>query len=144
LLGAPTSVLAQRGTLKAVTASASVADLGVVGVVSPLAWYTRLPTGDIKVAGTVTSTHNGAYVLQSRLSKSVPDTVLARAPNGSYVLLTTTAWVAVAQGTGGTKKSNAVDYWIKWGKGSSKKPQDAEAIPVIYRVIAPLHQGRPR
>lgn len=121
---------------KTLNVSANVADVGLVVNVSALSWYDRLVTGDIKVAGTVRTTHNGAYALQAKLSTPTADTVLGKTPNGAYSMLSTTAWVTLTTGPGGTNKTNAVDFWVKWAKSSRKKPEDAEAIPVTYRVVA--------
>jgi hypothetical protein len=121
---------------KTLNVSANVSDVGIVINVSALTWYDRLVTGDIKVAGTVRTTHNGGYALQARLSTAIADTVLGKTPNGTYSMLSTTAWVTLTTGPGGTNKTNAVDFWVKWAKSSRKKPEDAEAIPVTYRVVA--------
>lgn len=120
---------------KTLNVSANVADVGIVLDVSPLSWYDRLNTGDIKVAGTVRTTHNGGYALQAKLSTTIADTVLGKTPGG-YSMLSTTTWVTLTTGAGGTNKTNAVDFWVKWAKSSRKKPEDAEAIPVTYRVVA--------
>ena len=113
--------------------SAYVADLSIINDISALAPYDSTPTGDLKVAGTVNTTHNGPYALQVKVSStSFSDTVFARAPDATYVMVTTASWLTIATGPGGTNKTNSVDYWIK----RVKTPAAAETIPVTYRVIA--------
>jgi hypothetical protein len=117
--------------------SAHVTDLSIINGIAALALYDSTPTGDLKLAGTVNTTHNGPYALQVKISsEAFKDTLLARTPNTTYVMVTTSSWLTIATGPGGTDKTNHVDYWIKLGKSSSLTPATAEGIPVTYRVVA--------
>lgn len=94
-----------------------------------------MPTGDLYISGTVVSTNNGAFALQARLSTAIADTVMGQQPDGTLAMLTVPGWVTVATGSGGPNKTSAVTFLVKWGKGSKKRPADAEAVPITYRVL---------
>lgn len=118
------------------TLTSTVSDIGIVDFIGPL--QSRQSAGsDANVTGTVRTKHNGPYLLQVRLATTHADTVLAVMPNGTHAMLGTVAWTTVAAGPGGARLTNSVGYLVRWGQGSPKRPQDAEAIPVTYRVIAP-------
>jgi hypothetical protein len=120
--------------VRTLTVTADVADMGVVASVAPLQL-----TGDGQastVSGTVSTKHNGPYHLQVRLTSARPDTILARSPDGSYVMLGTGEWTTVASGPGGINPANRVEYRIRWANGGPRPP-DALAIPVTYRVVLP-------
>ena len=118
------------------TVNASVPLVGMVVSKSPLVRGDREPTGDLWVNGTVTTTTNGAYKLQAKLNSAITDTVKAKSPPSmALTKLSTTSWVTIVQGTAGINKVNPVTFLVVWGKNSAKRPQDAEAIPVVYQIV---------
>jgi hypothetical protein len=123
---------ASAQVVRALTAAATVPDIGVVTSVAPLQWADP-PHGE--VSGSVTTKHNGPYVLQVRLTSAHADTVLARQVDGTYRALDTSEWVAVAGGAGGANVANAVNYRIKLAVNSGESP--AAAPPLSYRVVSP-------
>lgn len=128
-------VASSQSNKRMLNTSVTVPDIGFVVEQSALKRYERLLTGDTRVAGTVRTTHNGSYALQSRLASATPDTIMGKTVDGTYLMLTTSTWVTLVTGPGGTNTANGVDFWVKWAKSSRKKPEDAEAIPVTYRVV---------
>ena len=117
--------------VRALTVTATVPDIGGVVSVSSLQWSEG--QGDESTAsGTVTTKHNGPYVLQVRLTTAHPDTVLARQPDGTYQALDTGAWTTVGSGPGGANLTNRVDYRI--GRTDASPPPP---IQFAYRVVAP-------
>jgi hypothetical protein len=137
LLAVSLSSLAQAQVgPKTNTVSATVPLVGMVVSKSALARGDREPTGDLWVNGTVTTTTNGAYKLQARLSSAISDTVKAKSPPSmALTKLSTTTWVTIVEGAAGINKVNQVSFLVVWGKNSPKKPETAEAIPVEYQIV---------
>src|SRR4030095_4045285 len=106
--------------------------LGVVTSVAPLRW-TDPPQGE--ASGSVTTRHNGPYVLQVRLTSAHADTVLARQLDGTYRAAETSAWITVASGPGGANVANAVYFRIKPAGNSRETPADVPQLS--YRVVSP-------
>jgi hypothetical protein len=127
---------ASAQAVRTLTVTSTVSDIGIVVAIAALVSYDTTQAGAIKVAGSVTTSHNGPYRLQVRLAKVVADTVLARVPDGSYSTVGS-AWTTISTGPGGANLVNAVDFWIKRARNSLRRPQAAEAIAVSYRVVAP-------
>jgi hypothetical protein len=122
--------------------SATAPSLGAVLAISPLSPSNRVPGGDLFVTGTVTTRHNGPYQLQARLAQpftsrpgATPHTVLARTPDGELTALSTTVWVTVSTGPGGTGLLNAVEYLVQWGDGGPRNPETAVEVPLVYQVV---------
>jgi len=128
--GAPAQVV------KTNAVNATVPLVGMVVSKSALVRGDRDPTGDLWVNGTVNTTTNGSYQLQAKLGSVILDTVKVKSPPSmALTKLSTTGWVTIVQGTAGINKLNQVSFLVVWGKSSAKKPQDAEAIPVLYQVV---------
>lgn len=123
---------ASAQVVRALTATASVPDIGVVVSVSTLQWYEEGQAGESRVSGTVNTKHNGPYVLQVRLTTAQADTILARLADGTYGMVGTGEWTPVAAGPGGANLANTVDYRIKRAIGSGQ----SLTLPVTYRVVA--------
>lgn len=132
---AVTTSLSAQPVLKPLLASAVVSSVARVVSISPLVSGSRLPTGDVYLSGTVVSTSNGPFALQAGLVSAIADTVMGRKPDGTLAMLTVSGWVTVATGVGGPSKTSSVSFLVKWAKASRKKPSDAEAMPIVYRVI---------
>ena len=123
---------AQAQVVRSVTVSATVPDIGAVVSVSTLQWSES--QGDESTAsGTVSTKHNGPYVLQVRLTTAHRDTVLARLPDGSHAALSTGDWTTVATGPGGANLTNSVNYRIRRSDDMGPPP----GIRLTYRVVAP-------
>ena len=129
---AASSSHASAQVVRALTASATVPDIGVVVSVSSLQW-SESQADESTASGTVSTKHNGPYLLQVRLATSHPDTVMIRRSDGTYSILDESEWTTVATGPGGANQSNSVDYRIKAPNGSVS----LTTIPVTYRVVAP-------
>jgi hypothetical protein len=123
---------AQAQVVRALTVTATVPDIGAVVSVSSLQW-SEGEADESSASGTVSTKHNGPYLLQVRLTTASPDTVLARQPDGTYQALDPGAWTTVGSGPGGANVSNSVAYRVK-SAASSGSPK---SIPVVYRVVAP-------
>ena len=117
--------------VRTLTASATVPDIGVVVSVSTLQW-SESQADESTAAGTVRTKHNGPYVLQVRLTTALPDTVMARQPDGTYRTLETGSWTTVSVGPGGANLPNSVNYRVKSAAASGSP----KSIPVAYRVVA--------
>ena len=124
---------AQAQVVRTLTASATVPDIGVVVSVSGLQWSEAEGADESTASGTVSTKHNGPYVLQVRLTTVHPDTVEARQPDGSYRVLATGEWTTVGSGPGGANLPNSVDYRIRRTDGTPPPP----TIQLSYRVVAP-------
>lgn len=121
--------------VRTLTASANVPDIGVVVSMSPLRW-TEGQADESSASGTVSTKHNGPYVLQVRLATAPPETVLVRQPDGNFRTLDTGAWTTVAAGPGGSNLVNQVEYRVRPANGVLPT-----TIPVQYRVIASPWRG---
>src|SRR5262245_14481990 len=95
---------ASAQVVRTLTASATVPDIGAVTSISSLQWAEG-QADESTASGTVTTKHNGPYVLQVRLTTPHPDTVSARLADGTYQVLDTGAWTTVAAGPGGSNLS---------------------------------------
>ena len=123
---------ASAQVVRSLSASATVPDIGVVVSVSTLQW-SEGQADESTASGTVSTKHNGPYVLQVRLTTPHPDTVQARQPDGSYRTLDTGSWTTVSSGPGGANLPNQVSYRVRPTDGSST----SKTISVAYRVVAP-------
>ena len=119
--------------VRTLTANATVPDIGVVVSVSTLNWAEQGQADESTASGTVSTKHNGPYLLQVRLTTPHPDTVTARRPDGTYGVLAMGEWTTVATGPGGVNLPNTVGYRVKAPNGSVP----STTIPVTYRVVAP-------
>jgi hypothetical protein len=135
LLAIANTSLSAQAVLKPMTATAVVPAVAKVVSTSPLVTGSRLQSGALYVSGTVVSTNNGSFALQARLGSAIADTVMGRMPDGTLVMLTEPGWVTVATGPGGPNQTSNVTFLVKWARGSKRRPVDAEAIPVVYRVL---------
>ena len=103
----------------------------------------RTASGDMYASLTVTTLNNGPYYLQAKLTvpftdknkPSIVNTVQALTPLGTYVSLSTTTWVNVGTGPGGTGKLNNVQLLVLWGKSSSKDPKQIPEIKLSFQVV---------
>lgn len=129
---AASSSSAQAQVVRALTATVTVPDIGGVVSVSSLQW-SEDQADESTASGTVSTKHNGPYLLQVRLTATHPDTVLARQPDGTYQPLHTGAWTTVGSGPGGANLANEVRFRIRSAPGS----RSPTTIPVSYRVIPP-------
>ena len=91
---AASSSNASAQVVRSLTASAIVPDIGVVLSVSSLQW-SESQADESTASGTVSTKHNGPYLLQVRLTTAHPDTVMARRPDGTYAILDV-EWTTVA------------------------------------------------
>ena len=123
---------ASAQVVRALSVTATVPDIGVVTSVAPLLW-TDPPQGE--ASASVTTRHNGPYVLQVRLTSAHADTVFARQVDGTYRALDTSVWITVASGAGGANVANAVNYRIRSVSPPGEIP--ASAPPLSYRVVSP-------
>ena len=123
---------ASAQVVRALTATATVPEIGAVTSVAPLTW-TDPPEGE--ASGSVITKHNGPYVLQVRLMSAHADTVLARQVDGTYRALDTNVWITVAIGAGGANVANAVSLRIRSAATSSETLPSAPLLS--YRVVSP-------
>jgi hypothetical protein len=121
-----------------------VGSLGIVVSHTGVVAGSRDNGGNVFASTTVTTTNNGPYALQAKLTVPFTDknkpsnvnTVEAISPPGTaYVALSTTTWVTVAIGTGGANKLNNVSLYVDWAKSSSKDPNQIPNIQLTYQVI---------
>lgn len=148
LLSIPVDATAQAGA--DVILQATVQSLGEVLHVSPLEPGAREPGADLNVDGTVTVRQNGPHRLQVRLAepfsspgpggREVINEVLAQV-DGSLVLLGPEAWVTLATGPGTPGLVHPVSYLVRWGANAPRRPGDALALPLAYRVIPAGYDG---
>ncbi len=137
------SAAAQRIT-KPEIATVVVNSIGkVMSSTAPVAG-SRDNGGNLFASATVTTTNNGPYALQAKLtvpftdknkSNIVNDVQAISPPGTAYVSLSTTTWVTVAIGTGGPNHLNTVQLYVDWGKSSSKDPKQIPTIQLTYQVI---------
>lgn len=123
---------ASAQVVRALTATATVPDIGIVTSVATLQW-TDPVQGD--VSGSVTTKHNGPFLLQVRLTNVHPDTVFAKQTDGTYRVLDAAEWTTIASGAGGATTPTLVSYRIRSTPSSNKT--EAPALPLSYRVVAP-------
>lgn len=124
--------------------NANAPSVGAVLAVSPLEPDRREPSGDLHVTGTVTTRHNGPYLLQVRLASpfttgngpnAATHEVFVQLPGQTLGPLGTTAWVTVASGPGSASIVNPVAYLIRWAQRGPRNTQSATAIPLQYQVV---------
>lgn len=139
-------------TVQSVAAQATKTDLAhvtVVGIGSVVSHTgivagNRDNGGNIFASTTVTTTNNGPYQLQAKLTVPFTDKNKANIVNdvqglnpitNTYQSLSTTGWVTVAIGPGGANLLNNVKLYVNWGKSSSKDPGQIPNIQLTYQVI---------
>jgi hypothetical protein len=120
---------AQAQVVRTLTTTANVPDIGVVVAVSPLQWSGQENADESRASGTVSTKHNGPYLLQARLTSVQPDSVMARVPDGSFKVLGAAEWTTVASGPGGAHINNTVEYRVGRASGPTTPS-------VTYRVVA--------
>jgi len=135
LLVVTAASLSAQPVIRPLIATAVVPAVARVVSISALRSGDRTPTGDLYVSGTVVSTNNGPFALQARIGSVIADTVMGRTPSGALQMLTVPGWVTVAIGPGGPNRTSSVTFLVKWAKSSRKRPADAEAMPIVYRVL---------